>query len=109
MEQNKGCPVRQLDYAKVIGCLMYAVMCTIPDITYIVGMFSRYTSNLSNDHWKAVYGVLKCLKGTRNYSLIYSGNPSTLEGYTDASWVNHTKDHASTSGWIYTLGGVAVS
>ncbi|XP_072066897.1 uncharacterized protein [Arachis hypogaea] len=34
------------------------------------------------------------------------GEPSVLEGYTDASWISYTEDHASTSGWIFTLGGV---
>jgi hypothetical protein len=40
---------------------------------------------------------------------MYSGNPSVLEGYTDASWVTYVEDHASTSGWVFTLGGGAVS
>jgi len=44
-----------------------------------------------------------------NYYLTYSGHPSVLEGYTNASWVTYVEDHASTSGWIFNLGGGAVS
>ena len=109
LQPNKGCPVAQLEYAKVIGCLMYAMTCTRPDIAYAVGRLSRYTSNPSKEHWHAVKRVLKYLKGTMNYCLTYSGDPSVLEGYTDASWVTYVEDHASTSGWIFNLGGGAVS
>ncbi|GKA43532.1 hypothetical protein Tco_0736256 [Tanacetum coccineum] len=44
-----------------------------------------------------------------DYGLEYSGDPSVLEGYTDASWITDQEDYASTSGWIFTLGGGAVS
>ncbi|KAL1356069.1 hypothetical protein AAHE18_05G157000 [Arachis hypogaea] len=83
--------------------------CTRPDISYVVGCLSRYTSNPSKDHWHAVRRILKYLKGTINYTLLYSGKLYVLEGYTDASWISYTEDHASTSGWIFTLGGGAVS
>ncbi|GKB16612.1 hypothetical protein Tco_0850535 [Tanacetum coccineum] len=44
-----------------------------------------------------------------DYGLEYSGDPSVLEGYTDASWITDQEYYASTSGWIFTLGGGAVS
>ncbi|KAL1334219.1 hypothetical protein AAHE18_11G161500 [Arachis hypogaea] len=105
---NTGSSVSQIEYAKIIGCLIYALTCTRPDIVYVVGCLSRYTDNSSKDHWHAVRRILKYLKGTINYILLYSGEPSILEGYTDASWINYTEDHASTSGWIFTLGGGAI-
>jgi len=109
LHPNKGCPVTQLEYSKVIGCLMYAMTCIRPDIAYDVGRLSRYTSNPSREHWHAVKRVLKYLKETMNYCLTYSGDSSILEGYTDASWVTYVEDHASTSGWIFNLGGGAIS
>jgi len=83
--------------------------CTRPDITYVVGRLSWYTSNPSKEHWHAVKCVLKYLKRTMNYCLTYSGDPSVLKGYTNASWVTYVEDHASTSGWIFNLGGGGVS
>ncbi|GJS08201.1 hypothetical protein Tco_0364997 [Tanacetum coccineum] len=44
-----------------------------------------------------------------DYGLVYSGDPSILEGYTDASWITDKEDYASMSGWLFTLGGGAVS
>nr|GEV43436.1 hypothetical protein [Tanacetum cinerariifolium] len=66
-------------YSRVIGCLMYAMTCTRPDIAFAVGKLSRYTSNPETQH--------------------------CLEGYTDASWISNTEDNSSTSGWVFPLGG----
>ncbi|GKC87043.1 hypothetical protein Tco_1147692 [Tanacetum coccineum] len=44
-----------------------------------------------------------------DYRLTYIGYPSVLEGYTDASWISNTEDNSSTSGWVFLLGGGAIS
>ncbi|KAG7553092.1 Zinc finger CCHC-type [Arabidopsis thaliana x Arabidopsis arenosa] len=106
---NTGQAVSQLEYSRVIGCLMYAMTSTRPDIAYAVGKLSRYTSNPSTHHWQAVRRVLKYLKGTINYGLSYFGFPSVLEGYSDASWNTNEENYSSTSGWVFLLGGGAIS
>ena len=70
---------------------------------------SRYTTNLGPDHWKAIVRVLRYLKYTQNYGLHYSKYLVVLEGYCDANWISDTKDSKSTSGYLFTLGGGAVS
>ncbi|GKB79963.1 zinc finger, CCHC-type containing protein [Tanacetum coccineum] len=45
--QNTGKPVDQLEYSRAIGCLMYVMTSTRPDISYVVGRLSRFTSNPS--------------------------------------------------------------
>ncbi|GJS51917.1 zinc finger, CCHC-type containing protein [Tanacetum coccineum] len=42
---NNGQVVSQLECSKVIGCLMYTMTYTRPDIAFAVGKLSRYTSN----------------------------------------------------------------
>ncbi|CAM8948091.1 unnamed protein product [Rhodiola kirilowii] len=106
---NTGEAVSQLEYSQVIGCLMYAMMSIRPDIAYAVGKLSRYTSKPSTQHWEAIRRVLKYLKGTMNYGLVYAGFPSVVEGYTDASWITNLEDHTSTSGWVFLLGGGVIS
>ncbi|GKA88615.1 zinc finger, CCHC-type containing protein [Tanacetum coccineum] len=100
---NNGQVVSQLEYSRVIGCLMYAMTCTRPVISFAVGKLSRYTSNLGTQYWKAIQRVLKYLKKTIDYRLMYTGYPSVLEGYTDASWISNTKDNSSTNGWVFLL------
>ncbi|GJS49745.1 hypothetical protein Tco_0599866 [Tanacetum coccineum] len=83
LKPNTGKPVNQLKYSRAIGCLMYAMTSTRPDIAYAVG--------------------------TMNYGLSYVGYPSVLEAYSDASWINHVEDSSSTSGWVFLFGGGAIS
>ncbi|GJU94538.1 zinc finger, CCHC-type containing protein [Tanacetum coccineum] len=106
---NNGQTISQLKYSRVIDCLMYAMTCTRPDIAFAVGKLSRYTSNPGTQHWQAIQRVLKYLKKTMDYKLMYSGYPLVLEGYTDASWINNTEDNSSTSGWVFLLGGGVIS
>ena len=107
---NKGMAVSQLEYSQAIGCLMYAMTSTYPDIAYAVGRLSRYTSNPSTQHWQVIQRVFKYLKGTIDYGLCYLGYPSFLEGYSNASWITQiVEDHSSTTVWVFLLGGGAIS
>nr|GEZ05270.1 zinc finger, CCHC-type [Tanacetum cinerariifolium] len=106
---NNGHDVSQLKYYRVIGFLMYDMTCIRLDIAFVVGKLSMYTSNPGTQHWQAIQRVLKYLKKTMDYRLTYIGYPSVLEGYTDASWISNTKDNSSTSGWVFLLGGGAIS
>ncbi|GJW25182.1 zinc finger, CCHC-type containing protein [Tanacetum coccineum] len=106
---NNDQAVSQLEYSRVIGCLMYAMTCTRPDIAFAMGKLSKYTSNPGTQHWQAIQRVLKYLKKTMDYRWIYTGYPLVLEGYTDASWISNTEDNSSTSGWVFLLGGGAIS
>ncbi|GAV67226.1 zf-CCHC domain-containing protein/rve domain-containing protein/RVT_2 domain-containing protein/gag_pre-integrs domain-containing protein/UBN2_2 domain-containing protein, partial [Cephalotus follicularis] len=54
----------KVPYAAAVGSLMYAMMCTRPDICYAVGMVSRYQSNPGEAHWIAVKRILRYLRGT---------------------------------------------
>nr|GEW49304.1 zinc finger, CCHC-type [Tanacetum cinerariifolium] len=84
---NRGLAVSQLEYSRVIGCLMHVMTCTRPDIAFVVGKLSRYTSNPETQHWLAIQRVMKYLKKTTDYRLVYSGYPSVLEGYTDQTCI----------------------
>nr|GEU97797.1 zinc finger, CCHC-type [Tanacetum cinerariifolium] len=109
LKPNTGKPVDQLEYSRAIGFLMYAMTSTRPDIAYVVGRLSRFTSNPSRQHWKAITRIFKYLRGTKDYGLSYVGYPSELEGCSDANWINHVEDSYSTSGWVFLLGGGAIS
>ena len=74
--------MRQVPYASTVGNLMYVMLCTRPDIYFAVGMVSRYQSNLGLNHWVAVKLILKYLRRTRNYMLVYSSRDLIPIGYT---------------------------
>nr|GEV47759.1 zinc finger, CCHC-type [Tanacetum cinerariifolium] len=109
LKLNTGKPVDQLEYSRAIGCLMYAMTSTRPDIAYVVGRLSRFTSNPSRQHCKAITRVFKYLRSTMNYGFSFVGYPSVLRAYSDASWINHVEDSSFRSGWVFLLGGGAIS
>ena len=53
--------MEKIIYASAVGSIMYAQVCTRPDIAYVVGMLGRYQSNLGIDNWKAIKKVLSYL------------------------------------------------
>ena len=44
----------QVPYANAVGCLMYAMICTRPDITHVVSVVSKFMTNPGKEHWNAV-------------------------------------------------------
>ena len=48
----------RVSYANKIGCLMYTMVCTRPNISHAIGVVSMYTQNLGKEHWNAVKWVL---------------------------------------------------
>ena len=58
-------------YSSVVGCLMYAMVLTRPDLSHAVSVVSRYMANPGKEHWKAVVWILRYLAGTADYGLIY--------------------------------------
>ncbi|KAM2061615.1 hypothetical protein ACFX1T_046653 [Malus domestica] len=99
-----------IPYASAIGSLMYAMICTRPDIAYTVSITSRYQSNPGSEHWAAVKTVLKYLRRTKDMFLVYGGATELrVEAYTDADFQSDVDDRSSNSGYVFTLNGGAVS
>ncbi|KAL0319910.1 UNVERIFIED_CONTAM: Retrovirus-related Pol polyprotein from transposon TNT 1-94 [Sesamum radiatum] len=109
LKKNKGDSVSQADYAKIIGSVMFLMNYTRPDIAYAVSRLSRYTHNPNKDHWDALRRLLRYLKGTMNLCLHFNKYPAVLEGFCDANWVTDNDEVSSTSGYVFTLGGGAIS
>ena len=97
-----------IPYASAIGSLMYAMLCTRPNICYSVGIVSRYQSNPGRDHWTAVKNILKYLRRTKDYMLVYGSKDLILIGYTESNFQTDKDAKKSTSRSIFTLNGGAV-
>ena len=62
---------------------VYATMCAILDICYVVRMIRYYQENPEMIHWKRVKRILGYLKGTMDYPLYYQGKILCLVRYSD--------------------------
>ena len=63
-------------YASAIGSIMYAMLCTRPDVCLAVSLVGRYQSNPSMEHWTAVKNILKYLKRTKGCFSFMEGTKS---------------------------------
>ena len=104
-EQNER--MSRIPYASAVGSLMYAMLCTRPDICYAVGVVSRYQSDPGEEHWIAVKHILKYLRRTRDYMLVYSSGSLETIGFTDSDFQGDIDSRKSTSGYVFTLYGGA--
>ena len=98
-------PVDAHKYCEVVGGLIYPMMCTMPDICWIVTKLSQYQSSPLAIHWVAVKHAVRYLKGTIGFELCYkkSKNGLNLIGYSDADWASSEDDRHSTLGNCFSL------
>ncbi|KAH9781008.1 Integrase catalytic domain-containing protein [Citrus sinensis] len=102
--------MQTVPYASVVGSLMYAQVCTCPDIAFPVGVLGRYLSNPGYEHWKAAKKVLRYLQATKDFVLTYQQfDYLNIVGYSDADFTGCLEDKKSTSGYIFMMAGGAIS
>jgi hypothetical protein len=100
----------RVPYASAIGSIMYAMICTCPNVSYVVSVTSRYQSNPGEADWVAVKNTLKYLRRTKDKFLVYGGSEElVVNGYTDASFQTDRDDSQSQSRYVICLNGGAVS
>jgi hypothetical protein len=98
-------------YKQMIGCLMY-MLATRPDMAYSVCLTARYMERPTEMHVAAVKRILRYLKGTLDHGILYkpkAGGELILEGWSDSDYAGDYDDRKSTSGYVFTMNGVAVS
>ena len=67
-------------------------------------------SNPGGKHWEVVKHILRYLRGSKDARLTFGSNNSTeVEGYTNSDYAGNTDNRKSTSGYIFTYGGGAIS
>ncbi|KAJ9542391.1 hypothetical protein OSB04_028897 [Centaurea solstitialis] len=103
--------MKSVPYASAIGSIMYAMLCTRPDVAYSVSVTSRYQQNPGEPHWVAVKNILKYLRRTKEMFLVFGGSEDEISvtGYSDASFQTDRDDFRSQSGYVFTLNGGAIS
>ncbi|KAJ9525182.1 hypothetical protein QJQ45_020705, partial [Haematococcus lacustris] len=95
-------------YSALVGSLLYLTCCTRPDIAFAVGALARHMSAPTKQHWAAACSVLCYLKGTADQGLLFGG-VSGLQGFSDADYAGDKDTARSTTGYIFTLNGGAIS
>ncbi|GKB32371.1 hypothetical protein Tco_0871772, partial [Tanacetum coccineum] len=80
--------MKTVPYSSAVGSLMYAMVCTRPNLAHAASVVSRFMANPGKAHWKAVKWILRYLKGASNICLVYDGkgHGDGLVGYADSDY-----------------------
>eukprot|EP00253_Pinus_taeda_P009256 PITA_09256 len=107
--QSSSPPVDETLFRQLVGSLIY-LTATRPDISFSVSYISRFMSAPKADHWIAAKCVLRYVRGTSDYGLLYTRSfDPILSGYTDSDWAGSIDDRKSTAGYVFNLGSGAVT
>ncbi|CAI5459368.1 unnamed protein product [Closterium sp. Yama58-4] len=99
-------------YPELVGCLMYLMTCTRPDLAYPLSILARYVApgRHRREHWEAAKRVLRYLCSTSGMGLVLGGRDRVvLTGHSDASWVDDLATQRSSQGYTFSLGSGSVS
>ncbi|GAA5918472.1 hypothetical protein JCM5296_002729, partial [Sporobolomyces johnsonii] len=101
-------------YRELLGALIYLSACTRPDISYAIGVASRFAACPAERHWKYLQRICRYLNGTRSLGLRYTPSPTTFSPSFLSAWCD--SDHAgdrdtrrSVSGFVFSIGDDSLS
>ncbi|CAI7915673.1 unnamed protein product [Closterium sp. NIES-53] len=99
-------------YPELVGCLMYLMTCTRPDLAYPLSLLARYVApgRHRKVHWDAAKRVMRYLCSTSGMGLVLGGRARVvLTGHEDASWVDDLATRQSSQAYTFSLGFGSVS
>lgn len=118
---KKGDTLNEVDkqrYQAAIGCLIYLMLGSRPDLAFSVNKLAQYCAAPTVRHWIGVKRIIRFDKGTLNYGLLLRNVPREKEdliptglinGYFDAAFMDDTRDRHSTMGYVFFCAGSLVS
>ena len=102
--------VEEKHYQSMVGSLLYLSMRTCPDIAFAVRRAAHFCSKPTTQHLTAVNRVLRYLRGSRHYGLLFKRNGfKSITGNSDADWGGDIIDSKSTTGYLFQIGGAAIT
>ncbi|CAI7914298.1 unnamed protein product [Closterium sp. NIES-54] len=99
-------------YPELVGCLMYLMTCTRPDLAYPLSLLACYVApgRHRKVHWDAAKRVLRYLCSTSGMGLVLGGRARVvLTGHADASWIDDLATQRSSQGYTFSLGSGSIS
>ena len=109
-EANPGTATatQRLEYQSIIGSLLYIMLGTRPDISYVVIKIVQFSANPSPKHTNAARYILRYLKTTRTKRLVYDGDSNKgLIAFTDSDWASDKISRRSQTGFFFMIAGAA--
>lgn len=98
-------------YRELVGSLMFVMLNSRPDLSASVNYFSRFMNCATDTHWNHLKRILRYIKGTLDYKLVYKDDNNEIDlcGYADSDWANDRNDRKSITGYTFKLFGCNIS
>ncbi len=104
-DESKGFP-----YQQAVGSLMYAMLCTQPDLAYPINVLNQHMANPNMEHYMVVKQIFRYLQNTLQMKLQFSATASKeVLRYCDADWGGDLENRRSTTGFVFMIRGEAIS
>nr|GEY43378.1 ribonuclease H-like domain, reverse transcriptase, RNA-dependent DNA polymerase [Tanacetum cinerariifolium] len=106
---TEGTMVNSTEYRSITGCLRYLLHAR-PDLSYSVGLLSRFMQEPREQHMKAIRQVLRYVKGKKDYGITYKHNEGNkIHGFSNSSYGVNTQEGKGTTGIIFYYGESPIS
>ena len=99
----------RVPYSCVVSSLMYAMVCSRPNLAYVVSAIERYMEKPGKEHWKAVQWIMRYLRGSNSVFLQFGRTRDEVVRYVDFNYVGDLDKSRSLIGYVFTIGGWAIS
>lgn len=100
----------EVPYMSAIGGLLYLANCTRHDIAFATNLLVRYNSAPTHRHWNGIKHLFRYLQGTVDLGLMYFRKPEFgMVGFADAGYLSDPHKARSQTGYVFTIGGTAIS
>jgi len=108
-EEGSMLDKEKFQFCELVGSLLYLSVCTRPDIAQSVGVLARYMAKPAMEHWTAAKAVLRYIAGTLSSGITFTNNVAVMEGYCDSDYAGDLDTRRSTTGFVFTFCGAAIS
>jgi len=109
--------MRTVPYRRFVGLLSWLAQTYRPDIAHAVNQAAQNSQNPGATHWRAVLQILRYLRKTADFALLFDGRmdsaastspaagpASPMVVFADANWGGCKDTRRSTTGWLIRLG-----
>jgi hypothetical protein len=101
--------VKCVFYTSAVGSLMYAMLCTLSNISQVVSVVSRFLPNPVKEYCEVVEWILRYLKGTIDICLSFGGDTCPLHDFVESNYVGDIDRRRSNIGYLFKIYGVLVN
>ena len=99
-------------YKQLVGSLRYLYNSRL-DLSFVVGLISRFMNNLKKSHLTVTKRILRYVKGTLEYGVLFPRKTDqrtmSLLGYSDSDWCGDKTDRRSTTWYLFKFLGAPIS